>query len=608
MTESVARFAGEGAPVEQPVLGMRLTRTILLAIAVAGFFAFGVALTANSQIASGGTWTLYAMLMEQGARPYTDLHLPQQPLFFLYNRLWYALTGQNWILSQVSAAIVLAFYCNGYCRLARHVPWGSWSRAIVFLGAALSAIGWDYYSFFDYRAFTDTFAVYVTLLLFRLSEVEPEDGIVFAWPIALGCLCGLSFATRANDGLMLWIAVTAILLHWFPGQWWRNAILLLAAATGTVAIIVLLTGDGFVAYFEHTLHSAPAMKGGTGQVILSPIMLVADIGSYLAQWSSLFLSALVLAAVVVPAVLIHRAKCDGAASPKRRSLVLIGAILALEAIWILPNSGVPGLILPWLLLVLIALAVYAALGVLRVLKVTNRRAMLMLVPASALVAAGMSSGGNYFGLYGPLGLLLVLLPVVFGKAIEGRNRTILLALYVMLAATIVIGKVRVPMQWEHYRSAPMFLNRELVHRDSQGPMLVEREMNGFFSDVCNVIDAQGEGRGLLSLPYSYANYHCGIAPWRRYVQTYFDTTSGSTIDGLMRALDEQSPTWIVYQRQLDRIGATERAFNHGQPIRHRALDTYIWGHIQHGRWHVVRSWSDEPGSEWYFIRTSPPGS
>lgn len=608
MTGSITYPASENAPAGRQGARLSLTGAMPLLLAAFGFFAFGLALTANSQITSGGTWTLYAMLMEQGARPYSDLHLPQQPLFFLYNRLWYALAGQNWILSQVSAAIILALFCNGYFRLARRMSWPSWQKAIVFLCASVVAIGWEYYSFFDYRAFTDVFALYAALVLLRLSDAPEGEGMSLKWLTALGCLCGLSFTTRANDGLMLLIAVGAILSRWFPERLLRNAVVLLSATTATVMAVVFMTGETFATYFQYTLHSAPAMKGGTGQVILSPILLAIDIVRYLGRPPLLLLSVFLFAAVVLPAVLIVRVAKSDLVSSKRNMVVLIAALLLFEANWVWLYSAVPNIMLPWFELLLIAFSIHAALGVLRFLKVENKRSLLVLIPGGALVAGGMSSGGDHFGLFGPIGMLMILLPLTSGEAIGGRNRGIVLAVFALLAATLLVGKVRVPIQWEHYRAKTMFMNREVIDQPDKGPMLVERDMNAFFSEVCRTIATNGAGTGLLSLPYSYANYHCGVAPWHRYVQTYFDTSSAGTIDGLRHELDTTPPTWIVYQRQLDKIRASELAFNHGEPIRHRALDADIWNRLQRHEWTIVRHWQDEPGSDWYFIRTTPPKS
>jgi hypothetical protein len=195
--------------------------------------------------------------------------------------------------------------------------------------------------------------------------------------------------------------------------------------------------------------------------------------------------------------------------------------------------------------------------------------------------------------------------VACGETISGRIRGILLTMFAVMAAAIFVGKVSTPMRWKHYRSNAMFVNREMITRPEKGPMLVDRDMNAFFSEVCRTIAAEGAGTGLLSLPYSYANYHCGIAPWHRYVQTYFDTSSAVTIDGLRQELDKAPPTWIIYQRQLDDIRASELAFNHGYAIPHRGLDADIWNRLQRREWTVVRHWRDEPGSDWYFIRTSP---
>lgn len=606
MIEATARFHSANTDLRFRAAVPQVFIRAPLLLAAAGFFLFGLALTANSQITSGGTWTLYAMLMEQGARPYSDLHLPQQPLFFLYNRFWYAFAGQSWIVSQVSAAVILALFCNGYFRLARFVPWPAWQKAVVFLTASMSAIGWEYYSFFDYRAFTDAFALYAVLVLLRLSDDPTKEKVSLREPMVLGCLCGLSFVTRANDGVMLFIAVAMILFRWFPRQILRNAALLLTAALATSAAIVWATGEPFATYFEYTLHSAPAMKGGPAQVAISPFLLIADMVVYLFDARAIAWSLTFLLAAAAPAIVIYSFVKRDPAISRPKLLVLAATIPLFEVYLLILHEVVPNTMLPWFQLLLVALSIYAVLGVAGLSRLTDRRNLLMLIPGGALLAAGMSSGGDHLGLFGPTGLLIVLLSITFGDRIHAYNRAIVLALFTLFAATIFIGKVQTPMLWQHYRAKPMFVDRELVTQPHKGPMLVEREMNAFFSAICRRIEADGIGKGLLSLPYSYANYHCGIAPWHSYVQTYFDTTSADTIDGLMQALTRDPPRWIVYQRQLDRVSATEVAFNHGRPIRHRALDTLIWSRVQRHEWSVMEHWSDEPGNDWYFIRTSDP--
>ena len=123
--------------------------------------------------------------------------------------------------------------------------------------------------------------------------------------------------------------------------------------------------------------------------------------------------------------------------------------------------------------------------------------------------------------------MLILLPATVGEAMTYPKRGFVLGVCALVGTALFIGKVVAPMEWEHYRAKPMFKDREVVNVPDKGQMLVERDMDGFFSEVCRTIKAQGVGKGLLSMPYSYSNYYCGIVPWHMYVQTYFDTSTQS---------------------------------------------------------------------------------
>jgi hypothetical protein len=221
----------------------------------------------------------------------------------------------------------------------------------------------------------------------------------------------------------------------------------------------------------------------------------------------------------------------------------------------------------------------------------------------------MSSGGHPEGLYQPLAVLMLLLPVASPIRVRKEStRAFLLAIVGLLACSCAVYKVRIPYKWHSYRSAPMFVGRQWYRHPVYGPMIIETTQLKVFTQICSQVgtDSQVE---LLSLPLTYANYFCSIAPWHGYVQTFFDTSSKETIFGLMRELEKAPPKWVLYQRQLDILTMHEDTYNHGKPLPHRYLDQMIVQKLDDGRWEKAYSnnYEGSPGwhNEWILIRTRP---
>ena len=138
-------------------------------------------------------------------------------------------------------------------------------------------------------------------------------------------------------------------------------------------------------------------------------------------------------------------------------------------------------------------------------------------------------------------------------------------------------------------------------------MIIDRDLLQFIGPVCAAVDADKPRAELLSLPFPFANYFCVVPPWHGYVQTFFDTSSRETIEGLMDELEKSPPKWILYQRQLVNLTAHENIYNHRQPLPHRYLDQMIESKSGDGEWQVVyRSmYEDRPmwDNSWTLMRT-----
>jgi hypothetical protein len=182
-----------------------------------------------------------------------------------------------------------------------------------------------------------------------------------------------------------------------------------------------------------------------------------------------------------------------------------------------------------------------------------------------------------------------------------------------MGVTAVTTKVKVPFAWQTYVYPPMFEDRAWYRHPVYGPMYMERDQLQFILPICKEIGQGNSKPEMLSLPYPYPNYFCDIPPWHGYVQTFFDTSTRSTINHLMSELDTAPPQWIVYQRQLKILVLHERIYNHGQRLAQRDLDEMIMRKIATGQWRVVDKSNYllidkgiyQEGDGWLIIRTRP---
>ena len=175
-----------------------------------------------------------------------------------------------------------------------------------------------------------------------------------------------------------------------------------------------------------------------------------------------------------------------------------------------------------------------------------------------------------------MGLLIVLLPICSPIRIGAEwARATLVAVAALLLCSAAHFKWDDPYSWHTYREKPLFTGRELYRHPVYGPMVIDRDLLAMIEPVCARVGDGGPGHELLSLPFSYANYFCNIPPWHDYVQTFFDTSSKETIDGLMNELQSSPPQWIFYQRQLTTLRVHELAYNRGEPLEQRRLDETI---------------------------------
>lgn len=579
-------------------------------------FAFGVAMIANTFGTADGMWFWYADLLRNGELLYSHLHVALQPLFVLETAWFMGLLGKSWLASKVPAVLHLAGYLLAIFWIAHYLPLADKRKAILILVAFVASVSDVAFRFDDYSVMAELFVLLCIALLLKLHKgVRPGREQVLIG--LLGVCTGLCVVTRVTNGAALFLAVGIAIFAVVPERRWVSLALFGAAAALTAVLIVFLTGDSLRDYWTYTVTKAAGAKGGTGSVLLNPVLMPKE--TWLLVIQALrglvvlyLLICLVWAFVLRPAT-IRRSK-------RPWVNILLGAVLVLVP---LAHYFHRGLLNQIFIIAVGTLAVFClyACGLVVLFRLFWREVMgrrlaswspletLLLIAWGQLAALAMSTGGRFGEVYAPLAMLFLLLPIASPIELRERGRSFLLAGALALSVSACIHRVREPYRWLGVHALPMFKGRQWYRHPVYGPMYIESGILEFIQPVCANVTSTGGAPQLLSLPYSFANYFCDVPPWRGYVQTWFDTSSRETIVGLSQQLQTAPPKWIFYQRQLDALTANEETFNGGRPLPHRDLDRIIQEKLMQGSWKAAYRSSygttDSLRQEWLLMATAP---
>jgi hypothetical protein len=577
---------------------------------------FGIVLVANIQTAADGGWFWYATFLHNGHRLYSGMHLALQPLFVLETLWFLTLLGKGWIVSKVPAVLHLIAYCLGLLLLVRRSSLSDRHKALLLVSVFFLSITFEGYRFDDYHVLADCFQVYSLVLLLRL---QPDTGLSHTLRLvaALGVLSGLAIMNRLNDGAALVVGVTISILCLAPSKKLASLALFAAVAAFTVVIVVSLTGDSLHDYATYSIFRAAGIKGGAGNILTHPIHLPYNALQFLKpRWHQKW-AIYTIAAALAWGFLVAPARWKKG----RREIwkLMLGLFLILLPLPFIYRGFFDTHLIEWLSAVAtLAAYVLGAFIVFRFIRWQinpkqrrwNPLEILLIIPLGQLASGSMSSGGEHIGLYGPLAILILLLPVASPISIKSeRWRGVIFAVAAILLSNCVLYKISIPFSWHSYRLKPMFIGRQWYRHPDYGPMIIETQHLTLLEKVCDQIASGNAPRELLSMPYSNANYFCSIPPWHDYVQTFFDTSSADTIFGLVAQLQTAPPQWILYQRQMDSMALHETLYNQGHPLPHRYLDQIIEQKLATGEWQTVftSNYGDHPGwsDEWIFIHTQP---
>lgn len=576
-------------------------------IAALGCVVFGIMHILNLHPIGDGLWFWYAQLFRDGHKLYGEMHFNQQPFFVLVTAAIQSIFGLSWLASKIPALLELLLYVAGLYRISMYAPVRAWNRALLISAAFLLTLAISYARFDDYHYPTYITILFSALLLLRYHRTEQNRG---EWVLAglLGLLGGISLANRLNDGAVLVVAQLIVLPVFLRRRRLAAVTLFLLSVPSVLIAIVFCTGDTLRDWANDSIFRAAAIKGGSGTVLLAPLLFpFRELKFFLADRYQAIVAVLVVALVLLLTYSIQSAKREGTWRTRSAvsSFILFALLLSAASPWLRFNGlsiNMGGMCM-LASFVLIAWLMYRALKQFARggLNSVSPLPLLLLLPFLQAVGAAMTSAKSPPDLTPAIGMMMIMLPVSLAIA-PGLPESVLSAAAFLLTIYGLPMKIANPYQWHHYYSEPMFTDREWYKHPLYGPMYLETEQLRLMMDLCSRVNASGAATQLLSLPFPYPNYFCGVTPWQGHVQTWYDTASAVTVQNLTSDLRQHPPEWIAYERGLDTMRIHEYAFLGKGRLPHRDLDDLIANQVRSGAWSIAlqRCYG---GADWLLIHT-----
>lgn len=561
--------------------------------------------------AGDGTWFLYVDEIFSGLPLYKELHVTQQPIFFLISAFVRWVAGDNYLLLKILYLPLLIFFIYSIYKISSLCSKNEILRSLIVLFIFFSGTLFEAYRFDDYHVFAHS----LVLISFYYSSLYITNKVSFEnFSLIQSFIFGLAFLTRINEGLCIFFAILFISIVKRPSV----LKLIKSFIYGTVIFIVLvilaltLMHDTPLEWLSSTLFQATESKGGV-VLIGRPINLILNSYNFLADYNTKYLIKIQFLSIIFLFLWIfyfHK-KNDFNIRNYYWFSIAIFIIYSIKRIY---NPILSYDLIPICLFIALGLFIYSLFFLCS--RFINKPAemehssqlYLAAYPFFLFALSSLSSGGRFDSLFFPSCLALICL-IIFISSIYRHQPAVLPILFIayMICFTSVIEGVSLrskrPYGWQSYY-APKFFSGfkgyEIINDSARGLHIMPIELMNLISPVCEIV---GKNHTLLSLPFSFANYYCGVKPWNGYIQTFFDTSNSKTIRQLIAALENSPPDYIFYQRQLINMTAHENIFFGDKPLPHRDLDRLIMNRIAIKKWKIVYQSDSYPPSEWMLIKT-----
>ncbi|MFN2976940.1 hypothetical protein [Terriglobus aquaticus] len=576
-------------------------------LAAAACVLLGVTLILNIHPIGDGMWFWYAVDLRHGVRLYRDLHLALQPLYVLCTAAFQSVFGVSWLASKVFPLVQLLALTFVLVRLGRCLPFAAWQRALLTTIAFLLILQPSTYRFDDYHVTSDVFTLTSLLLLLLLGSRPRTSTTVARFSFFMGVGAGLAAMTRLNDGAALGVGVSLALLLLYP----RRAIAALSSVVAGVVVawgaVLLLARETPADWWQYSIRAASQIKGGTGNILYTPVLLPYHLLLNSLSWKTPVAFAIV-AGLFVATREVQRRYRSGVAW-LTYAAVWAAVLLALCAPLVYHTQVQTPLELVVRVTVFVGLVAAVGVVVWCVLWLLRGRPALprptfalLLLPLWHLLGGALTASNALPDPYLSLSMLVFLLPLLVTVTQAQALVIPVLANLVLVGSIIAAGKLRNPYFWWTYDDGPVYRDRVWYHHPQLGPMYIESQQLALMSELCARVNTGPAPHDLLSMPFPYANYFCGIAPWRGYVQTWYDTSSAATIHTLIGQLQTAPPHWIAYEYDPVAVTGHEITYHQGKPMAHRELKDLVVHKIESGEW-TLRQHTCSRMSEWVLIET-----
>lgn len=542
-----------------------------------------------------GTWVLYGREILSGRKLYSELGITAQPVMPLIGSIIVKAFGSDFIPGKLVFVPLIIIYVWLLSRAVSHIETSVIKRAVLIFSLFFIGIHFEAYRFDDYHAVANIGIL--SGILLSMGEIKSPRK---KYELLMGVVSALTFLTRVNEGLvMLACGLALTFVRPSVSNYVRcSRIFVLMTTFSLIVFFVLyLVGENISAWYFATIANASGAKGGIGHLVLAPISLVTKSIRYVFEniTSNIYLLVYFFGFVIMSfGALIKKSK--------RFNLIIsaLGVVLLLLAgrrtDLIAFSSASMVVVLFLMFLYMLATALVGSSGYR--LKLYNKN-LLIIYPVGLYAFGALSSGGHFFGLYFPLSIAI--LYVIYANSSVMCNQLIL-AFIIVLGVSGTNFRINNPYSWHSYHLESILSDQYVAEvNNALGFHIVTKELKGLVVPVCDAINR--DPGSLLSIPWSFANYYCGISPWGGYVQTFFDTTPHWKIVKLIEELNKAPPKYIFYQRQLDNLRGHEIVFNHGTRLPQRDLDELIFSQVKSGRWSVVYYSNAYSPSEWFLINT-----